>query len=134
MVAEYLDIPHVTEIQAVSYDESEPDKVTILKKFQGLDLTIKAALPALVSVNFGANEPRLATLRTKRAAKSKPLATYTNAEMGMDPEEIGLLGSPTIVTDSFEPESDRKAEFLTGTPKELAEKLKELIETEKGKE
>ena len=33
-----------------------------------------------------------------------------------------------------EPESDRKAEFLTGTPKELAEKLKELIETEKGKE
>ena len=35
MVAEYLDIPHVTEIQAVSYDESEPDKVTILKKFQG---------------------------------------------------------------------------------------------------
>ena len=134
MVAEYLDIPHVTEIQAVSYDESEPDKVTILKKFQGLDLTIKAALPTLVSVNFGANEPRLATLRTKRAAKSKPLATYTNAEMGMDPEEIGLLGSPTIVTDSFEPESDRKAEFLTGTPKELAEKLKELIETEKGKE
>lgn len=134
MVAEYLGIPHVTEIQSVSYDAEEPDKVMIIKKFQGLDLTIKAALPALVSVNFGANEPRLATLRTKRAAKSKPLAAYTNAEMGMDPEKVGLPGSPTIVTDSFEPESDRKAEFLTGTPKELAEKLKELIETEKGKE
>ena len=48
--------------------------------------------------------------------------------------ETGLEGSPTVVIDSFEPESTRKAQMLTGTPDELARKLKELIEIEKGKE
>lgn len=134
MVAEYLDIPHITEIQGVCYDPDEADKIVAVKKYQGMEYKIKAVLPALVSVNFGSNEPRLATLRSKRAAKSKPLAVYTNAELAMDESQTGLCGSPTIVTDSFEPEQERKAELLTGTPKELAEKLKELIDTEKGKE
>ena len=52
----------------------------------------------------------------------------------MDASEIGLAGSPTVVTDSFAPESTRRAEMLTGTPEELARKLHELIEIEKGKE
>ena len=134
MVAEYLDIPHITEIQSVCYDPEEADKIIAVKKFQGMEYKIKAVLPALVSVNFGSNEPRLATLRSKRAAKSKPLTIYTNAELAMDESQTGLYGSPTIVTDSFEPEQERRAELLTGTPRELAEKLKELIDTEKGKE
>ena len=70
----------------------------------------------------------------QRAAKSKPMEVYTNAKLQMDASEIGLAGSPTVVTDSFVPESTRRAEMLTGTPEELARKLQELIEIEKGKE
>lgn len=134
MAAEYMGIPHVSEIQGIAYDEHAAGSILAVKKFQGMEFKIKAALPALMSVCFGCNEPRLATLRTKRAAKSKPLQVFTNAELGMAADEIGLEGSPTVVTDSFEPESTRKAQMLSGTPDELARKLKELIETEKGKE
>lgn len=134
MVAEYMGIPHVSEIQGITYDENMADSMIAIKKAQGMEWKIKASLPALMSVCFGCNEPRLATLRTKRAAKSKPMEVYTNAKLQMDASEIGLAGSPTVVTDSFVPESTRRAEMLTGTPEELARKLHELIEIEKGKE
>ena len=127
-------IPHVAEIQGLSYDEDDKDCITAVKKYQGMEWKIKAALPALVSVCFGSNEPRLATLRSKRAAKNKPLEVYTNADLKMAADEIGLPGSPTMVTDSFQPESTRRAQMLSGTPEELAAKLKELIEIAKGKE
>ena len=95
---------------------------------------IACATPAVLSVNFGCNEPRLATLRSKRAAKSKPLVTYTNAELGFAAEEVGIKGSPTVTVDSFQPETKRSAKMLTGTPAELAKQLYDLIEEEKGKQ
>ena len=133
MVADCLDIPHVVEAQGMKYDEAEADKIVAVKKFHDKRLSIKCALPAMISFNFGCNEPRLATLRTKRAAKSKPLVTYTNAELGLPLEEVGIAGSPTAVVDSFSPEAGRKATMLEGTPAELAKKLYDLIEEEKGK-
>lgn len=133
MVAEALQIPHVAEIQGMKYDESESGKIEAVKKVYDEKVRVRCALPAVLSVNFGSNEPRLATLRTKRAAKSKPLVTYTNADLGFEASEVGIAGSPTAVIDSFQPESARKAKMLTGTGKELAAKLKELLEEEKGK-
>ena len=45
---------------------------------------------------------------------------------------LGIKGSPTTVIDSFEPTGGRIAEMIEGTPEELAAKLKDLIEEEKG--
>jgi len=134
MAAEYLGIPHISEISSLTFDSSESGSITAEKRYQGMQVKIKASLPALVTVNFGCNEPRMATLRSTRAAKTKPLVTYTNAELCMAKEDAGLSGSPTVVTDSFEPEHARKAEMLSGSPDEMAAKLKELIDSEKGKE
>lgn len=133
MVAECLGLPHVSEVQSVKYDEAFADKIEVIKKVHEKSFRIRCILPAVVSVNFGSNEPRLATLRSKRAAKTKPLEIYTNAELGFAPDEVGMAGSPTVVVDSFCPEVSRKAEMLEGTAGELAKKLYDLIEKEKGK-
>lgn len=134
MVAEYMGIPHISEIQSVEYDESTNPKIDAIKKYQGTNLKIRTTLPALMTVCFGSNEPRLSTLRTKRAAKSKPMVVHTNAELKMASEEVGIAGSPTAVIDSFAPKQTKRAQMLTGTPKEMADKLRSLIEEEKGKE
>lgn len=131
--AEELNLPHVVEIQSVKYKEDQAGKVEVVKKMHDTSFRIACATPAVLSVNFGCNEPRLATLRSKRAAKSKPLVTYTNAELGFAAEEIGIKGSPTVTVDSFQPETKRSAKMLTGTPAELAKQLYDLIEEEKGK-
>ena len=57
----------------------------------------------------------------------------SNGELGLLPDTVGIAGSPTTVVDSFSPKMGRKAQMLEGTPAELAKKLKELIEEEKGK-
>lgn len=133
MIAEQLDIPHVVEIQSIKYDEAAGDKIEVVKKVHDKQLRIRCALPAVLSVNFGCNEPRLATLRTKRAAKTKPLVTYTNADLGLPEDTVGIAGSPTVTVDSWQPEAGRKAVMLEGTAAELAQKLHDLIEEEKGK-
>ena len=134
MVAEYMGIPHVSEIQGITYDENMADSMIAIKKAQGMESEDQVPCRLLMSVCFGCNEPRLATLRTKRAAKSKPMEVYTNAELQMDASEIGLAGFADGSHRLFAPESTRRAEMLTGTPEELARKLHELIEIEKGKE
>lgn len=133
MIAEQLDIPHVVEIQNIKYDEAVSDKIEVVKKVHDKQLRIRCALPAVMSVNFGCNEPRLATLRSKRAAKTKPLVTYTNADLGLPEDAVGIAGSPTVTVDSWQPAAGRKAVMLEGTAAELAQKLHDLIEEEKGK-
>ena len=64
--------------------------------------------------------------------ESKPLTTYTNADLELPEDQVGIKGSPTTVIDSFEPTGGRMAEMIEGTPEELAAKLKDLIEEEKG--
>lgn len=132
MVAEYLGIPHISEVSAIEYGDGE-EGIRGIKQYQGEEVTLEAQLPALMTVCFGCNEPRLATLRTKRKAKEKPLTVYTNGELEFAEEEIGLQGSPTLVADSFVPQRARKAVMLKGTPEEMAAKIREWIEIEKGK-
>lgn len=133
MVAECLHLPHMTEIQGVSYDASDAGKIEATKKMYEDKVRVRLPLPAVMSVNFGCNEPRLATLRTMRAAKKKPLETYTNEQLKLPADQVGIGGSPTAVIDSFEPESKHKATMLSGTPAELAKQLDDLIKEEKGK-
>ena len=133
MVAECMNMPHVAEIQSVDLDQENNNCIEVIKKVHDDKVRARVVLPAVVSLNFGCNEPRLATLRTKRAAKTKPLAVYTNAELEFDSAKTGLIGSPTVAIDSFEPECAKKATFLQGSIEELAKQLNDLIEEEKGK-
>lgn len=134
MAAEYLGISHITEVSRIIYREDQPGKLEALKKYQGNEFTLRTVLPALMTVCFGINSPRLATLRTKRAAKTKPLTVYTNNELALAPETVGLAGSPTEVVDSFAPPVASKAQMISGTPKEAAGIIKELLQKEEGKE
>ena len=133
MVAEYLSLPHVAEVQGIEYNQGEGPRIKVAKKYQGAMVKLQCELPALVTVSFGCNEPRLATLRSKRGAKNKPMEVYTNKELSMRPEDAGLTGSPTIVTDSYPPDHSKKAKILVGTPEEIAKQIMDLIEIEKGK-
>lgn len=140
MVAEFLSIPHVSEIHRLIYntkadksmDESGSvdacDSLDAEKKCLDKIVTLRCRLPALFTINFGSNEPRLATLRSKRSAKDKPMTVYTNAELKLAADMVGLSGSPTQVINSFEPETEKKAVMMSGSGKELSAKLRELIE------
>ncbi|MDZ7895587.1 MAG: electron transfer flavoprotein subunit beta/FixA family protein [Sphingobium sp.] len=60
------------------------DKVSVTREVDGGLETVSLALPAIVTTDLRLNEPRYASLPNIMKAKSKPLATKTPADYGMD--------------------------------------------------
>ncbi|GAA4370213.1 electron transfer flavoprotein subunit beta/FixA family protein [Paeniglutamicibacter cryotolerans] len=65
-------------------------------------LTLRAELPALVSVTDQANEPRYPNFKGIMAAKKKKITTLNLADLGLDPAQVGEAGSATRVLDAAE--------------------------------
>jgi electron transfer flavoprotein beta subunit len=129
MMAEYLGVPHCTEVQKL--EALSEGHLQILKKSKNALVRVRISLPALLTMCYGCNEPRLPTLRTQIGARRKTVARYTNSELGLPPESVGLSGSPTEVVDSFEPEGRKKAVFIEGSPGDIADRILELISEER---
>jgi electron transfer flavoprotein beta subunit len=62
----------------------EGDAVTVTREVDGGLETLKLALPAVVTTDLRLNEPRFASLPNIMKARSKPLATKTPADYGVD--------------------------------------------------
>ncbi len=62
----------------------EGDAVTVKREVDGGLETLKLALPAVITADLRLNEPRYASLPNIMKAKSKPLATKTPADYGVD--------------------------------------------------
>jgi electron transfer flavoprotein beta subunit len=99
-MAEYLGVPAVTFAKAV---ESDGSTLKVRRQTEvGYD-RVEAALPALVSVTAGVNEPRYPSLKGIMAAKSKPVDRLSVADLGLE----GLTPGQAIV--SVQPAEQRKA-------------------------
>ena len=90
MVAERLGLPQLTFAEKV---DVAGGTVTVQRVTDyGYD-TVEAALPALVSVVEKINEPRYPSFKGIMAAKKKPVATLTLADLGLSADEVGLAGA-----------------------------------------
>jgi electron transfer flavoprotein alpha/beta subunit len=127
-IAERLDIPYTTFVKKVESFENGAIRVERMME-DGYDV-IEMPLPSLITVVKEINEPRLPSLRGKMKAKKAEIKTLTAADLGIDPDRIGLKGSPTIVSKIFTPERRSGGEILQGDVDEkvdyLANKLKEM--------
>jgi len=96
MLAERLGLPQVTYASELSVDGSS---VTIRRDGDASTQVITSSLPALVSVTDQINEPRYPSFKGIMAAKKKPVATWTLADLGVDPAQVGLGAAWTAVED-----------------------------------
>lgn len=67
--------------------------------------------PALVTVTKAIGEIGLPTLKNKMAARRKEISRVNAADLQLDPDSIGLKGSPTRVVKIFYPSLSRKGEL-----------------------
>lgn len=90
---------------------------------------VEAPLPCVVSIKMGANEPRFVDFdRWEWATREAPVTVWTAADLGLKEEDLGLAGSATSVASvDIARSSERRREFLTGTPQGEAEQLLERI-------
>jgi len=95
MVADVLGWPALTHVRELTV---EGGAVTGRRETDDGVTVLTAELPVVVSVSEKINEPRYPSFKGIMAAKKKPVATLSLADVGVDAGEVGLAHALTTVT------------------------------------
>jgi len=99
--------------------EVKGDQVEVTREVDGGLETVSLSLPAIVTTDLRLNEPRYASLPNIMKAKTKPMASKTPADYGVDI-------APRLTTLKVEEPAKRQAGVKLGSVDELVAKLKDL--------
>jgi len=128
-ISTHLDIPQVTYVKKI--EEVKDKKVMRVERMmeEGFEI-IEVNLPALLTVVKEINEPRLPSLKGMMRSKQAKITLWTQKELALDPQKIGLCGSPTQVVKIFTPPPRVGGQMLGGEPHEIAAQLVGLLKDE----
>jgi electron transfer flavoprotein beta subunit len=123
MVAELLDIPHVTN--ATKADYTQNGALIEREADSGATEIIEVDFPAMITANKGLNNPRYASLPGIMKAKKKTIQEFTLADVGVNANAVKVKYT------SFELPAERPAvQMISGEPQQQAEKLAQLLRQE----
>jgi electron transfer flavoprotein beta subunit len=127
-ISAHLDIPQVTYVKKI--EEVKNNYMRLERMMEEGYEVIETPLPCLLTVVKEINEPRLPSLKGMLRAKSAKITVWTQKELNLDPQSIGLCGSPTQVIKIFTPPPRTGGQILKGDTQEVVEKLVNLIKNE----
>ena len=124
-IANFLGVPQVTYVDKfVSYD----DGVLVLDRIMedGIE-TVSVKLPALVCVMTQHFEPSRARISGIIDASKKEIRVLSMEDISLNPDQVGLKGSPTYVSKAFRNISTHSAEKHNLSVEESADLLKNKL-------
>ena len=123
MIAQILDIPHASMVNAITYEEKN---LTAKREVEGGSFeTFKLTLPALVTTNKGLNKPRFASLPGIMKAKKKPIKNLTLNDLELNPKN-----SKVKFTNYEMPPEKPPCKIIQGEPEIQVNKLICLLQEE----
>lgn len=125
-VAEWLDAAQVTYVNDAGLSD---DEFRATRTVGGGEEAVSVPLPAVASVEYGANEPRFPDFKRKRWAETEWEATvWDHTDLDVEADALGQEGSFTDVT-ALESMAgpERKGEWVEGDPAEQAALVAEVI-------
>ena len=127
-ISTHLNIPQVTYVKKV---EEATDKLMRLERMleEGYEI-IETPLPALLTVVKEINEPRIPSLKGMMRAKNAKITVWGQKDLDLDPQNIGLCGSPTQVVKIFTPAQRVGGQIIKGEVPEIASQIVELLRSE----
>ena len=90
---------------------------------------VEVKLPAVLTVQTGINEPRYVSILGIRKAMKKEIKILGLADLDLSENDVGEAGSWTKIEKMFVPPVEKQAEFIKGTPEEIATKIAEIIKS-----
>jgi len=127
-IAEHLDLPQVSYVKEMKYNEASKS-FEIKRATEDGYFLLELPTPGLVTVLAEANQPRYMNVGAIVDVFERPIETWTFDDIEIDPAKIGLAGSPTKVNKSFTKGVKEPGVLHEVDPKEAAniilEKLKE---------
>ena len=125
MLDSMLDYPYASLVTKI---EVAGDNLTVGREIEGGNQEMnEIALPCVLSIQTGINEPRYVGIRGIRKVASLEIPEMGAADLGVD------LGEAKVKrTDYFVPETGEGAEMLEGSDEEIIAKLIELLKAKGG--
>lgn len=112
-IATRLGFSQITLVDKVISVDTKEKKVVVRRKTDEWHEVVEAKWPALITIEREANIPRYPSISRRLYAEEVIIPVWNNYFFRLDPETIGLKGSPTFVKRIFAPEV-RKGEIFTG--------------------
>jgi len=129
-VAEYLDIPNVSNV--LSVDDCRDGRLLLTASLDDKIVTLTAPLPCLISVDGDINTPRLPSYKIRKTLTEDSVRFLTFADFGdQDPNHYGLSGSATQVERIFPPEKLAQKHTIEGDADTQAQALYTLLRDKK---
>jgi len=127
ILAEMLGIPHATMVKKI---ELATATAKVNRELEGgLEEQVEIKLPALFSVQTGINEPRYVSIMGIRKAMQKEIKVMGLADTGLSEADVGEAGSWIRIEKLYVPPVEKQAEFLKGSPDEVATKIAEILKS-----
>jgi electron transfer flavoprotein beta subunit len=121
-LAEFLGLPQLTFVKSLEASEGSI-KVT-RQTVEGYHV-VESALPALISVTAGVNEPRYASFKGIMAAKKKPVEQWSLADLELSSDDVTVNQSVTNVGKAEERQAGEVIEDDGSGATRIADFLKE---------
>lgn len=128
-LAVLLNLPYITFVHELKISGQT---IRAKKAFEGGYQLLEASLPVLVTVSKNINLPRIPPVdKIIEAYREKEITVWTFSDLGIEPEKVGLKGSPTIIMKTFTAELKKSNKEIMKTPsakdaaQEIIRKLKE---------
>ena len=120
-LSEYLDIPQLTYATHIQIADT---KVRVKQKLGDFERLLEAPMPALITIEREAFQPRVAPMDTILEAYGKEIPVWRPEDLNGEEDNFGLKGSPTKLRKVYTPKLLKgKVEMLDGGPEEVAGKL-----------
>ena len=103
-IAIRLGFSQLTLVDRIEHLDCIGRRIRVRRKLEGRYEIVEAKLPAMITVVRELNRPRYPTVPMRLKAAQAEVRVWDNGELKLDPDSIGLKGSPTWVSRIFSPE------------------------------
>lgn len=124
-IAERLGIPQVTYVEEIV--KCEEKKLTVKRQLEDGYEIIEIPTPCLLTAVKELNTPRYMSVGGIYEAYEKEITVWSEKDIPVEADAIGINASPTKVFRSFTPEPKGRGMMVEGTPKEAAVKVVEEL-------
>ena len=110
-----FNIPIISNVTKIEQVDLKSGTIVAKHRFDDGIETVKAKLPAVLTITEEANKPRKFTIEGMLSAKKAKIEVWDKKAINADPNLLGLKGSPTIVKKVFPPPGRKQGEVFDGT-------------------
>jgi electron transfer flavoprotein beta subunit len=127
-IASRLGIPQLTYVLSIDDLDLDKRQIRVQRKVETGREVIVSTLPVLITMEKDVNTLRYASLKSLLKAARQDVEVWNAASVNIDPEKVGLKGSPTQVKRIFAPPARVGGEVITIGKADPAETARVLVE------